>query len=910
MGDVTPVTGCCTDAAALEVTTVANPPGRPHLQRRIGTHPTFLARLLAGLSTEDGSRGLTTRQPSDTAVALLDAWAVVADSLTFYTERIADENYIGTAGERCSVSELARLIGRQLRPGLAAETDLAFAMDTTPGAPARLLLEAGAPVQSEPEPGGTPAVFETVEPAELRAAWNRLRPRSGRLPAPNSATSVVHLAGTATNVRAGDGLLVREAGGAGNLLFGIVTTVTAVEAVPATPDDPGRPGRTEVRLRRLNTASVASSTLTGLVPPPAEVPTVPGVAGWLTGPVKAADLAAQASQRKVGLDAVAASFAARPAVPGSAVVFRTQAALFGSQAPDASTTLSAFRAEIAALGNPWLDWMLQPTIVAGLLPWPNATAAYFGSGTPGTVRLDNAYPSISAGGPVVLRSGATWGAYEVTDVATESFSAGGLTGKSTRLVLGPTTGLGSFPVRSTSVFAGAELVPLAPEPEAAPVWGTTLELEGLALGLGVRRRVAVSGLSLFSPGVPVVHVTDLAEVTHDFGPARLTRLTLAQGLPEPLVRSTVTVAANVVRATHGQSRHEVLGSGSGRSVFQQFRLKGRPLTYLSAPTATGRSTTLRVYVDDVQWREVPDLTSSGPADRVYTVREDEGGTIIGFGDGVTGARLPSGAANVRAVYRSGAGQAGRVGANRVTMLAARPPGLKGATNPRPAEGGADPETVDRARRSISLLVRTLGRVVSLRDYEDFARAFAGVEKAHAVWARVGGQRGVVVTVAGADGRAVPPGDPIHDALLDAFGRAGDPLVPVHLVTFEPRWFRVAMALRVAPDREVEPVHRRVEAELKTAFSFDARSLGQPVAASELLATAHRVPGVAAADLTLLAYAVGPATPPAPTSASTPVPARLAATLPVAGTVISGGTAIPAAQLLTIEPQPISIGGLP
>ncbi len=637
---------------------------------------------------------------------------------------------------------------------------------------------------------------------------------------------------------------------------------------------------------------------------------VPGVAGWLTGPVIAADLAAQAAVRKVSLDDVAASFAARPATPGSAVVFRTQAALFGSQAPDATTTLGALRAEIAAMPNPFVVAFLLPSINASLLPWPTATALFFGSGT---VRLDNAYPSIAAGGPVVLRSGTTWGAYAVTDVATESFSAGGLTGKSTRLVLDPATGLGSFPVRTTSVFAGAELVPLAPEPVTTPVSGTVIELEGLALGLGVRRRVAVSGLSAVSPGVPVVHVTDLAQVTHDFGPARLTRLTLAQGLPEPLVLSTVTVAANVVRATHGQSRHEVLGSGSGRSVFQQFRLKAPPLTYLSAPTATGRSTSLRVYVDDVQWREVPDLTSSGPADRVFTVRQDEGGAIVGFGDGVTGARLPTGAANVRAVYRSGAGQAGRVGANRVTMLAARPAGLKGATNPRPAEGGADPETVDRARRSISLLVRTLGRVVSLRDYEDFARAFAGVEKAHAVWARVGGHRGVVVTVAGADGRAVPPGDPIHDALLDAFGRAGDPLVPVHLVTYEPRWFRVAMAVRVADDREVEPVHRRVEAEVKAAFAFDARSLGQPVAASELLAAAHRVPGVVGADLTLLAYAVGAATPPAPAPSSsvpTPVPARLLATLPAPGTVIAAGSAAPAAQLLVIEPQPISIGGLP
>ena len=47
---------------------------------------------------------------------------------------------------------------------------------------------------------------------------------------------------------------------------------------------------------------------------------------------------------------------------------------------------------------------------------------------------------------------------------------------------------------------------------------------------------------------------------------------------------------------------------------------------------------------------------------------------------------------------------------------------------------------------------TLGRIVSLEDYEDFARAFAGIEKALATWMWSGEKRGVFVTVAGAKGR--------------------------------------------------------------------------------------------------------------------------------------------------------------
>ena len=50
---------------------------------------------------------LTTRESDDPAIALLDAWAVAGDVLTFYQERIANEGYLRTATERRSIRELA-----------------------------------------------------------------------------------------------------------------------------------------------------------------------------------------------------------------------------------------------------------------------------------------------------------------------------------------------------------------------------------------------------------------------------------------------------------------------------------------------------------------------------------------------------------------------------------------------------------------------------------------------------------------------------------------------------------------------------------------------------------------------------------------------------------------------------------
>jgi type VI secretion system (T6SS) baseplate-like injector VgrG len=60
------------------------------------------------------------------------------------------------------------------------------------------------------------------------------------------------------------------------------------------------------------------------------------------------------------------------------------------------------------------------------------------------------------------------------------------------------------------------------------------------------------------------------------------------------------------------------------------------------------------------WERVATLESSGPHDRHYTSSENEQGrTIVTFGDGVRGARLPSGSQIVTAAYDTH-GRYGRV----------------------------------------------------------------------------------------------------------------------------------------------------------------------------------------------------------------------------------------------------------
>ena len=48
--------------------------------------------------------------------------------------------------------------------------------------------------------------------------------------------------------------------------------------------------------------------------------------------------------------------------------------------------------------------------------------------------------------------------------------------------------------------------------------------------------------------------------------------------------------------------------------------------------------------------------------------DEQGRDFVMFGDGMRGARLPSGVNNVRAAYRKGLGTDGNVGAGKLTQL--------------------------------------------------------------------------------------------------------------------------------------------------------------------------------------------------------------------------------------------------
>ncbi|HET8934756.1 MAG TPA: putative baseplate assembly protein [Polyangiales bacterium] len=331
-----------------------------------------------------------------------------------------------------------------------------------------------------------------------------------------------------------------------------------------------------------------------------------------------------------------------------------------------------------------------------------------------------------------------------------------------------------------------------------------------------------------------------------------TYIKLANPLRYCYKRDTVTINANVVKASHGETTNEVLGAGDTSKSLQRFKLRRPPVTFVAAPTPAGAQSTLRVYVNDVAWHESEAMLDLGPQSRGFvTSISDDGVTTVTFGNGVQGARLPTGLENVRAVYRSGIGSTGNVRAGQLSQLMTRPLGIKSVTNPLAASGGANTETRDQARRNAPLAVQSLGRLVSTADYADFARTFAGIGKAVSARLADDGVECVFLTIAGADDVPIDTTSDLFMNLIAALRANGDPYQAFRVQMRERMLLVLNARLAIDPDYVFEEVVDRVRAGLLDRFSFERRDLAQSVARSEVIACMQATRGVLWVDVDAL-----------------------------------------------------------
>lgn len=184
-------------------------------------------------------------------------------------------------------------------------------------------------------------------------------------------------------------------------------------------------------------------------------------------------------------------------------------------------------------------------------------------------------------------------------------------------------------------------------------------------------------------------------------------------------------------------------------------IRDEPLQPVQDPAATGRrrmklsqvpilAGSVVIEVDDdtggdvfgttagtsSRWREVESLAGYGADDRVFTVDHESG--EVTFGDGVSGAAVPPGFRNVRAVrYRVGGGSAGAVPAGAVNGVVTALPFVTGVGNPFPASGGTDAEPDADAMRRGAGELRARGRAVAPADYGQLATRAPGASVARA-----------------------------------------------------------------------------------------------------------------------------------------------------------------------------------
>lgn len=914
--------GCCAGLAQQTPEIIANRPALSSIAYRAGRYSTFNASMLAALSDPafPALAALRTRDTTDFSIALLDAWAVTLDILTFYQERFANEAYLRTAADQRSVLELAGLVGYVPSPGVAASAVLAFTLSSAPGAPDNVLIPAGTRVQSVPGPGQTAQVFETSADLTAVIGWNALPAQTTvRWQLAGSDTST-WIAGTANSISAGDALLFvkAQAGQPSQAVQPSPTGPADFHYVTAVAPDPLVSGNTQI---------------------------------WWDGPLSDAFTKGQdASQVCL-------------------YVFRKKAALYGAQAPSPQVLagqniqyVPGYVTETADDGTsvPAVNWNYQ------------ALGYIYGSYQ---INLDASYPGLAppasaADGPpqwLVLTSPAipvatesAYGVYvpgsyiaitalfQIGAVAESSPDMYTLTAKTTQLTLNPNAGqqlapaepiatvdtlLGTFVGATPSVTAYVQSTQLTPASlpctswsldsayprqagMLAPVSGSSVRVTG-GQQVAQGQPVGVSGQCLriqvssgtftpasqsggsaaaagqvfvtgsFPPGTDPATgnllwtVTTLSGVAGTLNvpagaftlqPAAssdpqageaavvqgisvcgdITTLTLSAPLNGIYDASTVKVNANAALATNGQTVQEILGSGDATNPALQFTLKQAPLTYLPAPNGNGSVSTLQVWVNNLQWHETASLLTAGPADRVFVTSTNAAGqTVVQFGS--DGARPPTGTANIRAVYRTGIGSAGMVSARQLSQPLDRPQGLLSVTNPSAASGAADPATADQARASAPLPTLTIGRVVSLEDYQNYALGFAGIGMALATWTWFGNVRGVFLTVAGVGGAVLSDDDPVVTSLAGAIQLSGDPRVPLQIASYQPVLFTFAAAV-VVDQTNYAPaqVLAQVWQDLTAAFAFGLRQFGQGVAASEIIEIIQQVAGVTAVQLQALA----------------------------------------------------------
>ena len=623
---------------------------------------------------------------------MIEWWAYLCDVLTFYNERIANQAYLRTADRTASVNRLiARcwVIARAAGDRRLAGTLAALATGSNP-----FTLPAGFQVQSKPGPGQQPQVFEvqtavTITPpvgspgsSAVQGTASLQNPTlETQAPGQSDSTGSVVLAGTSSAVKVGDRVLILPTTPATSISVFAVATVAAV-----TPGkDPLGNSITTIGLANM------TSTLEGDVsqyqllrsslsaqpwPYPAD-PSYVISAPPSSPPSLQVDLASIVRGLQVG-DTIVFDGTDGPLPQCGSVIGSTEEVWYANPA-----NYVAGSSDYSGI---------NPAIPPGA-PGPAANA-------PAAVAIAIPHTRITFGWP-------------------QSVAASSLTELSTYLVRYGWTVVGNLIDRAAPTVGG-------------PTAGTSGAGGATTASSASGPTLQLSRSATFSPPFPA---NVLVQDVNGKGAAGIVNNPTSLQLvpPVPFLVPPLQVLFNLLNVTRGKTvANEVLGSGNALAAGQDFVLQKSPVTYLADPSSISGdnySSTVQVWVNQLQWSEVRSFYGQAPNAQVFVTREDEQGqTHVVFGDGIKGARLPTGVNNVVATYRYGSGSAAPA-AGSLTVVLKPLPGLRSIVNPVTVGGGADPDSPADVRQLASQSVLTFGRAISVDDFQTIAAQTPGVRPA-------------------------------------------------------------------------------------------------------------------------------------------------------------------------------------
>ena len=291
--------------------------------------------------------------------------------------------------------------------------------------------------------------------------------------------------------------------------------------------------------------------------------------------------------------------------------------------------------------------------------------------------------------------------------------------------------------------------------------------------------------------------SELAIVKQAVNIAGYTHLLFESKLQRAYRRGSVTVKADLAPATHGETHKGVLGGGDASQPFQTLPLGHTPLSYLVAPVPGGAEARWSSGSAACYGRKPQLSLGSGRPIAATSCAEMMKARRRWHSE--TGARADVCLPVSRTFQQNTGANWVRGESCRRQDRAARltPRFVRAVINPVPAAGGADPESSIDTRRNAPGSVRTFGRIVSLNDFEDFARAFAGVAKAQASLLQIGEARVVHVTIAGAGGVPVSPESALYRDLLSAIDSVRDRFQRLLVAAYEKRYFDVTASTRAS-----------------------------------------------------------------------------------------------------------------